>query len=448
MSVVQVPSIINGHREERNPSSGPNEADNVVTEVEGEYSGDRATSQTGIVTSERRCTSPGRDWNGSSGGLMQLQNLLLETAQYISQCDWDHARPLLEVLSRCVSPAGDSTERVASCFFEALAIRFSKVSGTEITELLPAAPTQEPSSEEILSAYLALNQVTPFMRFAHLTANQALLEALTGKDFVHIVDLDIGHGVQWPPFLQALADLRGDEGYTIQHIRITGVSKEFEILERTGARLVDFAQSIHLPFEFIPLVQPPENLVPNMLDLRMGEAVAINCMLQLHRLLAKGPEKLISFLSMLESLTPKIVTLAELEASHDQLHFLDRFAEALNHYSILFDTLDATLPPTSLERSRVEQIWCKMEIVNIVACDGSERAVRHQRFEEWRRFFVRSGFQLKLTSRFAISQAKLLLRLHYPSDGYRLVENDNGCLSLGWQDHPLFFVSSWYTSSM
>lgn len=295
---------------------------------------------------------------------------------------------------------------------------------------------------------MALNQVTPFMRFAHLTANQALLEALTGEDFVHIVDLDIGHGVQWPPFLQALADLRGEEGYTIQHIRITGVSKEVETLERTGARLVDFAQTIHLPFEFIALVQPPENLVPNMLDLRMGEAVAINCMLQLHRLLAKGPEKLTSFLSMLESLTPKIVTLAELEASHDQSHFLDRFAEALSHYSTLFDTLDATLPPTSAERSRVEQTWYKLEIVNIVACDGSERTVRHQRFEEWRRFFVRSGFQLKATSRFAISQARLLLRLHYPSDGYRLVEDDDGCLSLGWQDHPLFCVSSWQTSSM
>lgn len=66
---------------------------------------------------------------------MQLRDLLLETAQYISQCDWDRARPLLEVLSRRVSSTGDSTERVASCFLEALAIRFSKVSGTEVPYL-------------------------------------------------------------------------------------------------------------------------------------------------------------------------------------------------------------------------------------------------------------------------------------------------------------------------
>lgn len=72
------------------------------------------------------------DHSISAGGLMQLRDLLLETAQFISQCDWDHARPLLQVLSRRVSSTGDSTERVASCFFEALATRFSRVSGTEV----------------------------------------------------------------------------------------------------------------------------------------------------------------------------------------------------------------------------------------------------------------------------------------------------------------------------
>lgn len=379
---------------------------------------------------------------------MLLRDILVDTAQYISQCDWERARPLLQVLRRQVSSTGDSSERVASCFFEALATRFSRVSGTEINELL-SSPTQEPSSEEILSAFLALNQVTPFMRFAHLTANQALLEALTGEDFVHIVDLDIGHGVQWPPFMQALADIRGEEGHTIQHLRITGVGKDREMLDRTGTRLAEFAQSIQLPFEFTPLVQAPENLIPSMFGLRIGEAVAFNCMLQLHQLLAKGSEKLTSFLYMLESLTPRVVTLAELEASHNQPHFLDRFAEALNHYSTLFDSLDATLPPTSPERIRVEQTWYKMEIINIVACDGTERTVRHQRCEQWRRFFERAGFQLLPTSRFATSQARLLLRLHYPCDGYRLVEDvEDGCLLLGWQDRPLFCVSSWHPSNM
>lgn len=319
-------------------------------------------------------------------------------------------------------------------------------------DLFEMALPQEPSGEEILSAYLALNQVTPFLRFAHLSANQALLEALIGEDFVHIVDLDIGHGVQWPPFMQALVDLRSESTCTtLPHIRITGVGKDRQLLDRTGTRLTEFAQSVHLPFEFLPLehaVDSLDTLQSSMLGLRTGEAVAVNCMLELHRLLASGSESLTSFLSMLLTLTPKVVTLAEREASHNQINFMDRFKEALRHYSTLFDTLEATLPPASPERVKVEQACYRMEIVNIIACDGSERVIRHQRFHTWKRFMQRAGFELRPTSSYALSQARLLLRLHYPSDGYRLVQEEDGCLQLGWQDDPLFAVSSWHMSSM
>jgi hypothetical protein len=136
----------------------------------------------------------------------------------------------------------------------------------------------------------------------------------------------------------------------------------------TSKRLVDFAQSINLPFEFIPLIQNLDSLKPNMLQLRTGEALAINCMLQLHGLLEEAPVALESFLGMLYSLNPKVATLADRDMSNNQPIFLDRFADALNHYSILFYSLDVTLPPSSSERIRVEQLWFWKEIANIVGC--------------------------------------------------------------------------------
>jgi len=319
---------------------------------------------------------------------------------------------------------------------------------------LPLALVQPPGSDELLTAYLALNQVTPFVRFAHLTANQALLEALDGEWYLHIVDLDIVHGLQWPPFMQALVDVRADQGAGLPQLCITGIGKDRQVLEMTGRRLVNFAQSIDLPFEFIPLIhQNLDSLRPTMLRLRTGEALAVNCMLQLHTLLdEEGTGALQFFLGMLHSLNPRVVTLAEREANTNQAFFLDRFAEALHHYSILFDSLEATLPPTSLERTRVEQLWFWKEISNIVAAtrEGQESSssldshvVRYQKFDQWRIFMETAGFQLLPTSKFALAQARLLLRLHYPSEGYRLVEDDAGCLLLGWQDYPLFAVSSW-----
>jgi len=95
---------------------------------------------------------------------------------------------------------------------------------------LPLGLMNPPGSDEVLAANLALNQVPPFIRFAHLTANQALLEALAGECYVHIVDLDIVHGLQWPPFMQALADLRANQGPSLPQFRITGIGKDCKFL--------------------------------------------------------------------------------------------------------------------------------------------------------------------------------------------------------------------------
>ncbi|CAK9211381.1 unnamed protein product [Sphagnum jensenii] len=380
-------------------------------------------------------------------GPTQLKELLKECAQAVLSNDWEIAHDRIQcLLGNQLSAQGDSFERVASYFTAALATHISKATGTQIS--LPLALVQPPGSDELLTAYLALNQVTPFVRFAHLTANQALLEALDGEWYLHIVDLDIVHGLQWPPFMQALVDVRADQGAGLPQLCITGIGKDRQVLEMTGRRLVSFAQSIGLPFEFIPLIhQNLDSLRPTMLRLRSGEALAVNCMLQLHTLLdEEGTGALEFFLGMLHSLNPRVVTLAEREANTNP------FADALEHYKFLFESLEATLPRTSLERTQVEQLWFWKEISNIVAAtrEGQEssssldsRVVRYQKFDQWRIFMETAGFQLLPTSKFALDQARLLLRLHYPSEGYRLVEDDAGCLLLGWKNDPLFAVSSW-----
>lgn len=54
----------------------------------------------------------------------------------------------------------------------------------------------------------------------------------------------------------------------------------------------------------------------------------------------------------------------------------------------------------------------------------------------------RHGFANVPIGSFAFSQAKLLLRLHYPSEGYNL-QFLNDSLFLGWKNRLLFSVSSW-----
>ncbi|XP_076887945.1 scarecrow-like protein 18 [Bidens hawaiensis] len=383
-------------------------------------------------------------------GELQHHQLLLTCARYISQTNFTAAHRIATILSANSSPSGDSSERLIHSFTKALSLRLHPPSPNNnniITE----------NDDAILHAsYLSLNQVTPFIRFSHLTANQAILEAIdqSHHNNIHILDFDIMHGFQWPPLMQAIADR-----HPPPTLRITATGTNINHLRITGDRLAKFAHSLGLTFRFFPLLLPhTNNNNDNMNDeaetvnaiinrlsavlILPNETLAVNCVLYLHRFLVNR-DKLCLLLRKIKSMNPKVVTLAENEANHNNSIFISRFNEALNYYTAVFDSLEATLPPNSRERAEVEQVWFGREIADIVAAEGEHRRARHERFLSWEMMMRIAGFQNVRLSPFALTQAKLLLRLHYPSQGYNL-EVVNDCFFLGWQNQPLFSVSSWH----
>lgn len=367
--------------------------------------------------------------------------LLLHCAELINRADHPAARHAISLLSATTSPFGDSTDRTAHQFTLALSLRLDRLS------LLPSSSPNE-SNDATQSSYLSLYQITPFLRFAHLTANQAILEAVDGHRSIHILDFDTSHGLQWPPFLQAIAD-RSDPADP-PSIRITGTGSDLSVLRRTAHRLHSFAASLHLPFQFHPLLVPPSTAASatntdisgaTAFHLRPGETLAVNCVLFINNLLkSDGFRDAHAFLRSVRALNPVVVTLAEREASHSSPVFKERFAEALEYYTAVFESLEATLPPTSRERIAVERVWFGREIAGVVSGDD-----KHERFERWEEMMRTTGFAAVPLSGFAESQARLLLRLHYPAEGYRLQVVRGSCF-LGWQSKPLFSVSSWHCS--
>ncbi|KAF3618538.1 ubiquitin family protein [Capsicum annuum] len=366
---------------------------------------------------------------------LQLVHLLLACAEAVSKEDYMLARRYLHHLNRVVTPIGDSMQRVASCFTEALSARLAATLATKPSTSNPKPFNPfPPNSLEILKIYQILYQACPYVKFAHFTANQAIFEAFEAEERVHVIDLDILQGYQWPAFMQALAARPGGAPF----LRITGVGPSPEAVRETGRCLTELAHSLHVPFEFHPVGEQLEDLKPHMFNRRIGEALAVNSVNRLHRV----PGNCIgNLLAMIRDQAPNIVTIVEQEASHNGPYFLGRFLEALHYYSAIFDSLDATFPGDSSQRAKLEQYIFGPEIMNIVSCEGTERVVRHERLEKWRRVMEGKGFKGVALSANAVTQSKILLGL-YSCDGYKLTE-DNGCLLLGWQDRAILAASAW-----
>lgn len=382
-----------------------------------------------------------------------IRELMITCADLVSRGNLPAARHAISLLSAAASPCGDSVDRLAHLFSRALSLRVSRqaLASAAASPVLPP-----PDPDALQSAYLMLNQVTPFIRFCHLTANQAILEAVDGRRSIHILDFDTAHGVQWPPLLQAIAE-RYDAANR-PSIRITGTGTDLNTLHRTGERLKCFAQSLGLRFQFFPLLLPSTGIMssvdPSGIDsssgffnlsafqLHPGETLAVNCVLFLHKLLGADSTEIQPFLRAIKAMKPAVVTVAEREANHNSPVFLHRFMGAVDHYTAMFESLEATLPASSQERLTVEQVWFGREIADVVAAEGDERRERHERFERWERALWGAGFANLPLSPFSLSQAKLLLRIHYPLEGYHL-QMVKDSLFLGWRGRPLFSVSSW-----
>ncbi|KAJ7531377.1 hypothetical protein O6H91_14G052700 [Diphasiastrum complanatum] len=372
------------------------------------------------------------DYNG-----VRLVHLLVACAEAVSIGSKDLAAVILSRLHQLTSFTGTAMQRVASYFGESLQ---AHLDGEQDPEKVLVR------CESMTGAFQILHEICPFIKFAHYTANQAILEAFQEEDRLHIVDFDIMEGLQWPPLMEALAS-RSDDAPALQITAVRMAHPDnalYSSTQQTGRRLSEFAESLGLPFTFHEMVIEEDeacDVEKTGLNVMDGEAIAINCMVDLPHMPTRSMQTASSFLSAVAKLRPKVITITEDTLLRSTApDFSERFLDILHHYCAIFDSLESTLSLHNLARTMVETLFLAPRIAAVVTHSVCEYGEKRR---QWRALAEEAGFQQTDITEFNHSQAKLLLSMF--KQGFR-VDKDQKQLSLDWGERSLLTVSAWELS--
>nr|CAD1827989.1 unnamed protein product [Ananas comosus var. bracteatus] len=349
-------------------------------------------------------------------------------------------------------PFGSSPERVAAYFADALGARIlSSYLGVYSPLIHHHKPLVTSHHNRIFNAFQVYNSISPLVKFSHFTSNQAIFQALDGEERVHIIDLDIMQGLQWPGLFQILAS----RPLKLRSLRITGLGSSLELLEATGRRLSDFAAALGLPFEFQPVEgkigdQSKAGGAGGAFAPRDGREVAVvhwmhHCLYDV----TGSDEAAVSVIKNV--IRPRLVTVVEQDLGrHGGTSWGGSWRRCITTRQC------STRSGRGGGGGEPGGGGGRAARRGAAAAGGGDPEHRGGRGaeadgggggravgEEMRR----AGFeQVSLAGGPAAAQANLLLGMRLPWKGYTLVE-EAGCLKLGWKDLSLLTASAWKTGN-
>uniref|UniRef100_A0A2N9HDF0 Uncharacterized protein n=1 Tax=Fagus sylvatica TaxID=28930 RepID=A0A2N9HDF0_FAGSY len=197
---------------------------------------------------------------------VDLRQLLISCA--ISDNKSDDFERYIRMAKDAVSLRGDPIQRLGCYVVEGLLAR----KGTYIYKSL--------ESKYLFSIMQTHYQISTTLQFGYLAANETIAEVMRNEDHIHIIDFQIGQGLQWISLLQTLAARPGGP----PHVRITGIDDPVSQfarggvgLEAVGARiLAAIPMEDYIPIEFNGVPDIAQNVTRGMLNVRPGEALAVS----------------------------------------------------------------------------------------------------------------------------------------------------------------------------
>ncbi|KAL5822371.1 hypothetical protein ACOSQ4_020271 [Xanthoceras sorbifolium] len=394
--------------------------------------------------------------NGNNKEGRWAEQLLNPCATAITAGNLTRVQHLLYVLHELASPTGDANHRLAAHGLRALNHYLASFSTSSSSTSTSISPITFASTEPKFFQKTLLNfyDKSPWFAFPNNIANSSILQTLAqGKDQnrgLHILDIGVSHGVQWPTFLEALSTRRS--GGPPPLVRLTIIAPTIENDQHTetpfsvgppgdnySLQLLGFAKTMNINLQINRLDNHPlQNLSAQTINISPEETLIVCAQFRLHHLNHNSiPNERTEFLKVLRGLEPKGVILSEnnLNCSCNNCgDFATGFSRRVEYLWRFLDSTSSAFKGRESEERRMMEGEAAKALTN--------KGEMNEAKEKWCERMREAGFEGDVLGEDAIDGARALLR-KYDSNWEMRVEEKDKCVGLWWKGQPVSFCSLW-----
>lgn len=381
---------------------------------------------------------------GSDRDTRWAEQLLNPCAAAVEAGNLSRVQHLFYVLGELASFSGDANHRLAAHGLHALARRLPAAVGPAAAATVRVPPCEWPTpafagAEPRLfrASLIRFHEVSPWFALPNALANAAIAQAASRGGSaehpraLHVVDLGVSHGVQWPTLLESLTRLPGGREPPSVRLTVAGAAPAPFSASPPGydfsPHLLRYAKSINLQLAISRaasldsvhhgFASPPGEALVVCLQFRLGHASA---------------DERTEILRKVRGLNPELVVVSELDGGGDgtaageftaRLELLWRFLEST---SAAFKGRDG-------EERRLLEAEAGTSVASAAAGAGREA---------WRERMAAAGFEESAFGDEAVESAKSLLR-KYDGGWEMSASGAAGAVALRWKGQPVSFCSLW-----
>ncbi|XP_057953769.1 scarecrow-like protein 33 [Malania oleifera] len=375
--------------------------------------------------------------------VVDLSDLLISCAEALAGTDIRTTNKLLKEIRQHSSYIGDGSQRMAHYFANALEARLAGTGAQISSDMF----SKTPPPIDVLKFYRSFVSVCPFRRICLNFANQHILDVTEKATKLHIIDFGTTFGFQW---IIIVRDLLARVGGT-PNLRITGIQppqhgpRKAQGVGETKHLMEKYFEQFNISFEYKAIAKKWDTIHIDDIKVNKDEVIVVNCLYQLENRLPDDTVALNSprniVLDLIRKTNPKIFIHGVTNGSFNVPFFVRRFQEAVYYYSAWFDMTDKIFTLENPSRLMFEQGMLGQEVVNTVACEGSERIVRPETYKQWQTRNTNAGFKQLPLNRDLVKRLRAKLISMYHKDF--MIEEDGHSMLLGWKGKILQALSCW-----